>query len=96
MASMLGISQGFYWQIEHKKRRLYYEMAVKIADFRILIFFTRKLYVGGIMFARLKELREFEGVTQEDEHKKRRLYYEMAVKIAAIFNLKPDDLFYET
>ncbi len=44
MATMLGISQGFYWQIEHKKRRL---------------------------------------------------YYEMAVKIAAIFNLKPDDLFYE-
>ena len=29
------------------------------------------------------------------EHKKRRLYYEMAIKIAAVFNLKPDDLFYE-
>jgi putative transcriptional regulator len=29
------------------------------------------------------------------EHKKRRLYYEMAKKIAAIFSLKPDDLFYE-
>lgn len=29
------------------------------------------------------------------EHKKRRLYYFMAKKIAAIFNLKPDDIFYE-
>ncbi|NLM63397.1 MAG: helix-turn-helix transcriptional regulator [Mollicutes bacterium] len=29
------------------------------------------------------------------ENKKRRLSYEMAVKIAALFNLKPDDLFYE-
>lgn len=31
MADKLGISQGFYWQIENKKRKLYYEMAVKIA-----------------------------------------------------------------
>ena len=30
------------------------------------------------------------------EHKKRRLYYDMAIKIAAIFNLKPDDIFLET
>lgn len=29
------------------------------------------------------------------EHKNRRLYYDMAVKIAAIFDLKPDDIFYE-
>lgn len=29
------------------------------------------------------------------EHKKRRLYYDMALKIASIFELKPDDLFYE-
>ena len=29
------------------------------------------------------------------EHKKRRLYYDMAKRIAAIFNVKPDDLFYE-
>ncbi len=29
------------------------------------------------------------------EQKKRRLHYEMAKKIASIFNLKPDDLFYE-
>ncbi len=29
------------------------------------------------------------------EHKKRRLYYYMAKKIAGIFNLKPDDIFYE-
>lgn len=31
MAKKLGISKCFYWQIEHKKRRLYYEMAKKIA-----------------------------------------------------------------
>lgn len=30
------------------------------------------------------------------EHKRRRLYYDMALKIADIFELKPDDLFYET
>lgn len=29
------------------------------------------------------------------ENKKRRLYYEMAKNISAIFNLKPDNLFYE-
>lgn len=27
------------------------------------------------------------------ENKKRRLYYDLAVKIAAIFNKKPDDIF---
>ncbi len=31
MAKKLGISKSFYWQIEHKKRRLYYDMAIKIA-----------------------------------------------------------------
>ena len=29
------------------------------------------------------------------ENKKRRLYYELAIKIAKVFNLKPDQLFYE-
>lgn len=29
------------------------------------------------------------------ENKKRRLKYDMAIKIAAIFNLKPDTLFYD-
>jgi len=29
------------------------------------------------------------------ENKARRLYYELAVKIAKIFNLKPDEIFYE-
>ncbi len=28
---MLGISKTFYWQIENRKKRLSYEMAVKIA-----------------------------------------------------------------
>lgn len=31
MASMLGISPSYYSQIENKKRRLYYEIAIKIA-----------------------------------------------------------------
>ncbi len=31
MANTLGISKCFYWQLEHKKRRLYYDMALKIA-----------------------------------------------------------------
>ncbi len=31
MARLLNISKSYYWQIEHKNRRLYYEMAKKIA-----------------------------------------------------------------
>lgn len=31
MASMLGISKGYYSLIENGKRRLYYDLAVKIA-----------------------------------------------------------------
>lgn len=37
MANKLNISKSFYWQIENNKRRLSYEIAVKIAD----IFNTR-------------------------------------------------------
>lgn len=29
------------------------------------------------------------------ENKKRRLFYDMAIKIAKIFDMKPDELFYE-
>lgn len=29
------------------------------------------------------------------ENKKRNLYYDMAVRIADIFNMKPDDIFYK-
>lgn len=29
------------------------------------------------------------------ENGKRRLYYDLAKKIASIFNLKPDDIFYQ-
>lgn len=29
------------------------------------------------------------------ENKQRRLFYDLAVKIASVFQLKPDDLFYE-
>lgn len=32
MANNLNISKPFYWQIENNKRRLSYDMAVKIAD----------------------------------------------------------------
>ncbi len=57
----------------------------------------------------LKELREKKGLSYEDmasklkisksyywqiEHKNRRLSYEMAKEIAAIFGLKPDEVFY--
>ena len=28
------------------------------------------------------------------ENKKKRLFYDMAVKISTIFNMKPDDIFY--
>ncbi len=31
MANKLGISKSYYWQIEHKNRRLSYDMAKKIA-----------------------------------------------------------------
>lgn len=46
MAIMLGISKSYYWQIEHKNRRLYYEMAKEIAKIFNLkpddIFFDEK------------------------------------------------------
>lgn len=32
MANLLNISKTFYWQIENDKRRLSYDMAVKIAN----------------------------------------------------------------
>ena len=31
IAKKLWISKSFYWQIEHKKRKVYYDMAFKIA-----------------------------------------------------------------
>lgn len=31
MANYLKISKCYYWQIEHKKRRLYYDLAKQIA-----------------------------------------------------------------
>lgn len=32
MATKLNISKTFYWQLENDKRRISYEMAVRIAD----------------------------------------------------------------
>ncbi len=31
MSFMLGISKSYYWQLENGDRKLYYDMAVKIA-----------------------------------------------------------------
>lgn len=31
MADMLNICKSYYWQIEHNNRRLYYDLAVRIA-----------------------------------------------------------------
>ena len=31
MADMLKISKAYYWQIEHNNRRIYYDLAIKIA-----------------------------------------------------------------
>ena len=59
---------------------------------------------------RLKELRISKSLTVNEiakllkisptyywqvENKKRRLYYELAVKISKVFNKKPDEIFYE-
>ena len=32
IAKLIGISPTYYWQIENKDRRLYYELAIKIAN----------------------------------------------------------------
>ena len=32
MSKMLGLSKSYYWQIANKKRRLFYDLAVKIAE----------------------------------------------------------------
>ena len=31
MAKLVGLSPTYYWQIENQKRRLYYEVAIRIA-----------------------------------------------------------------
>lgn len=58
---------------------------------------------------RLKEIRKKKGLTQKQiaeklnitvsfysqiENMKKRLYYDTAIKIADIFNMRPDELFY--
>lgn len=46
MAEKLGISQSYYWQIENGTRKLYYDMAKKIAKVFALkpddIFYSQK------------------------------------------------------
>ena len=41
-----------------------------------------------------KELNITASFYSQIENKKRRLFYEMAVRIASIFNMKPDEIFY--
>lgn len=47
----------------------------------------------------LKEMAKKVGISYtyywQIENKERNLYYYVAIKIAKIFNLKPDDIFYE-
>ena len=47
----------------------------------------------------LKEMAKKVGISYtyywQIENKERNLYYYLAIKIAKIFNLKPDDIFYE-
>ena len=58
---------------------------------------------------KLKKLRKKKGITQKQiaeklditvsfysqiENKKKKLYYDTAIKIADIFNMHPDDIFY--
>ena len=31
MADMIGVCKSYYWQVEHNNRRLYYDVAKKIA-----------------------------------------------------------------
>ncbi len=31
MADMIGVCKSYYWQLEHNNRRLYYDVAKKIA-----------------------------------------------------------------
>jgi len=64
----------------------------------------------GSSYTKLVELRKEKNYSYEDmakkleiskcfywqiEHKKRRLYYDMAKRIASIFKMKPDDIFFE-
>lgn len=64
----------------------------------------------GSSYTKLVELRKEKNYSYEEmakkleiskcfywqiEHKKRRLYYDMAKRIASIFNMKPDDIFFE-
>lgn len=61
-------------------------------------------------YEKLEQLRLANGYTYQDmadklnicksyywqiEHANRRIYYDLAKKIATIFDLKPDDIFYE-
>ena len=45
MSRMLGLSKSYYWQIENKKRRLFYDLAVKIAE----IFQLKPIYFMNII-----------------------------------------------
>ncbi len=50
----------------------------------------------GLSYAKIaEELNLSTSYYWQIENKKKNLYYNLAVKIASYFNLKPDDIFYE-
>lgn len=53
----------------------------------------RKEY-GYTVYDMAEKLKMTASFYSQIENKKRRLFYDNAIKIAAIFNMKPDDLFY--
>lgn len=50
--------------------------------------------LGYTVYDMAKKLKITPSFYSQIENKKRRLFYDTAIKISAIFNMKPDDLFY--
>ena len=82
-----------------------------MVDFSKKLCYNDRVRERSSMYLKLKELRKKKKLTAREmaekleiskpfycqiENGKRRLTYEMAVKIAAIFKKKPDAIFYET
>ena len=47
MGNMIGVSKVYYWQLENDKRRLTYDMAVKIAH----VFNTKSKHSLALVFS---------------------------------------------
>ena len=82
-----------------------------MVDFSKKLCYNDRVRERSSMYLKLKELRKKKKLTAREmaekleiskpfycqiENGKRRLTYEMAVKIAAIFKKRPDAIFYET